>query len=68
MLNRYRVRLIKKYDFDLDGRSEQDVVEQVSYIMTQTKILDMPYVRKSTKIKVKKIHERSNLENDKANY
>lgn len=68
MLNRYRVRLIKKYDFDLVGRSEQDLIEQVSYIMTQTKILDIPYVRKSIKIKVKKIHERSNLENDKANY
>ena len=50
MLNRYRIRLTKKYDFELDGRNEQDIVYQVSYLMNQTKILDMPFVRKITKI------------------
>ena len=29
MLSRYKVRLIKKYDFDLDGKSEKDIKEQV---------------------------------------
>ncbi len=60
MLNRYKVRVIKKYDFELDGKSEKDIQEQVAYIMTQTKILDLPEVRKTTRIKVKKNHERSN--------
>lgn len=60
MLNRYRVRLIKKYDFDLDGTSEQDIREQVSYISEQTQILKLPEVRKNIKIKIKKIHERRN--------
>lgn len=66
MLNRYKIRVIKKYDFELDGKSEKDIKEQVDYIMTQTKILDLPEVRKSTRIKIKKNHERRYLE-DEAN-
>lgn len=66
MLNRYKIRVIKKYDFELDGKSEQDIKEQVDYIMTQTKILDLPEVRKSTRIKIKKNHERRYAE-DEAN-
>ncbi len=58
MLNRYKVRVIKKYDFELDGKSEKDIQEQVAYIMTQTKILDLPDVRKTTRIKIKKIHKK----------
>ncbi len=57
-LNRYKVRLIKKYDFDLDGRSENDIREQVDYIMTQTKILEIPDVRKTIRVKIKKIHKK----------
>lgn len=49
MLSRYKVRLIKKYDFDLDGKSEKDIKEQVDYIMNHTKILEMPYVKKEFK-------------------
>ena len=64
MLNRYKVRVIKKYDFELDGKTEQDIKEQVEYIMTQTKILDLPEVRKSTRIKIKKNHERRYLEDE----
>lgn len=59
-LNRYKVRLIKRYDFELDGTTEQSIREQVDYIMTQTQILDMPYVRKTVRVKVKKTHERGN--------
>lgn len=66
MLNRYKIRVIKKYDFELDGKSERDIKEQVDYIMTQTRILDLPEVRKSTRIKIKKNHERRYLE-DEAN-
>lgn len=67
MLNRYKVRVIKKYDFELDGKTEQDIKEQVEYIMTQTKILDLPEVRKSTRIKIKKNHERRYLEDETNN-
>ena len=51
MLNRYRVRLTKKYDFDLDGTSEQDIREQVIYISDETQILKLPEVRKNIKIR-----------------
>lgn len=64
MLNKYKIRIIKRYDFELDGTSEQNIREQVDYIMTQTKILDMPYVRKSTKMKIKKNRERSCYNNE----
>lgn len=61
MLNRYRIKLIKKYDFDLDGTSEQDIREQVKYISEKTEILKLPEVRKNIKIKIKKIHERRDV-------
>ena len=59
MLKRYKVKLFKKYDFELDGISEEDVLEQVNYIMYKTNILDMPYVNKRIKINVKK--QRNNM-------
>lgn len=58
MLNSYKIRLIKIYDFDLDGTSEKNIREQVAYISEQTKILDLPEVRKTVKIKIKKNHDR----------
>lgn len=62
MLNRYRVRLTKKYDFDLDGTSEQDIREQVIYISDETQILKLPEVRKNIKMRIKKIHERRDVD------
>lgn len=64
MLKRYRIRLIKKYDFDLDGTSEQDIREQVKYISEKTEILKLPEVRKNIKMKIKKIHERRNADEE----
>ena len=49
MLSRYKVRLIKKYDFDLDGKSEKDIKEQVDYIKNHTKIIEKQYVKKEFK-------------------
>ena len=66
MLNRYKVRIIKRWDFELDGKSERDVEQQVSYIMNQTKILELPEVKKRLRFKIKKINER-NYDNEKNN-
>lgn len=60
-MNRYKVRVIKKYDFELDGKNEKNIQEQVEYIMTQTKILYMPYVRKQTRIRIKKSYKGGNI-------
>ena len=65
MLNRYKVKLIKRYDFELDGISEESVKEQVDYIMTQTNLLDMPYVEKRVHLKIKKINEKEKKNNEK---
>lgn len=64
MLNRYRIKLIKKYVFDLDGTSEQNIREQVKYISEKTDILKLPEVRKNIKMKVKKIHERRDIDEE----
>ena len=67
MLKRYRVKLVKKYNFDLDGVSEEDIIEQVNYIMTQTHLLDMPYVDKIVKLKIRKINEGKNNQYEQKN-
>lgn len=53
-MDRYKVKLVKKYVFDLDGNNKSDIREQVDYIMTQSRILEMPYVDKTIKINIKK--------------
>ena len=53
-MDRYKVKLVKKYVFDLDGKNKYDIREQVDYIMTQSRILEMPYVDKTIKSNIKK--------------
>lgn len=54
-MERYKVILTKKYIFDLDGKDKNGVMEQLDYIVNETKLLDMPYVKKDVRIKIKKI-------------
>ena len=49
-MERYKVIVIKKYVFDLDGKDKKGVMEQLDYIINETKLLDMPYVKKDLKI------------------
>lgn len=63
-MNRYKVTIIKKYDFELDGYSESDVRNQVDYILKNTIILDLPYTRKRTIIKIKKVNKGGYYETD----
>ena len=64
MLGRYKIRIIKTWDFELDGKSKEDVEQQMLYIMNQTKILDLPEVKKRLRWKIKKSGERRNIENE----
>ena len=50
-MERYKVIVIKKYVFDLDGKDKKGVMEQLDYIVNETKLLDMPYVKKDLKVK-----------------
>lgn len=59
MLNRYKVKIIKTWDFELDGKDRLDIERQCMYIMNKTKILDLPEVKKKIRFKIKRIKERN---------
>lgn len=63
-MERYKVVVIKKYVFDLDSKDKNGVMEQLDYIVNETKLLDMPYVKKDLKVKIKKLRRRKNKENN----
>lgn len=63
-MERYKVVVIKKYVFDLDGKDKEGVMEQLDYIVNETKLLDMPYVKKDLKVKIKRLRKRKTKEND----
>lgn len=67
MINRYKVRLTIRYDFELDGQTEKDVEQQVLYIMGKTNILGLKEVKKRVKLKIKKLNERNLKDNEKDN-
>lgn len=66
-MKKYKIKLIKKYSFILDGENKKDIENQVNTIMQENNILDLPYVRKSLKIKIKELREDRNTENEKSN-
>ena len=65
-MNRYKIMIIKTWDFELDGKSKEDVEQQMLYIMNKTKILDLPEVKKRLRWKIKQIKERK-LDNEENN-
>jgi hypothetical protein len=52
-MKRYRVKLIRKYKFDLDGISKNSIREQVDYILTRPELLEKDYVIRKNKIIIK---------------
>lgn len=61
-MKRYKIKVIKKYEFDLDGENKKDVRNTVNYILNDTKILDLPYTKKKVEIKLKKLKKRNNYD------
>ena len=59
---RYRIKIIKKYSFDLDGENTEDINNKVDTIMNESHVLDLPYVNKNIRIKIKKIGKRNRNE------
>ena len=43
-------------------------MKQLDYIVNETKLLDMPYVKKDLKVKIKKLRKRKIRENDSCEY
>ena len=61
-MGRYRIKVIKEYSFDLDGENTEDINSKVDTIMNESNILDLPYINKNIKIKIKKIGKRNRNE------
>ena len=62
MLNRYKIRIIKTWEFELDGTDKLDIERQCMYILNKTKILDLKEVKKRLRFKIKKIERKDNNE------
>ena len=61
-MERYRIKIIKKYKFDLSGEYKEDISSQVNTIMNESHILDLPYVTKNIRVKIRKIRKEYNDE------
>ena len=56
------IKIIKKYKFDLSGENKEDINSQVNTIMNESHILDLPYVTKNIRVKIRKIRKEYNNE------
>lgn len=65
-MKKYKIRITKKYTFTLDGEDRNDINNQVSTIMNESNILDLPYVRKNVRVKIKELRSEEGL-NEKNN-
>lgn len=61
-MERYRIKIIKKYKFDLSGENKEDISSQVNTNMNESHILDLPYVTKNIRVKIRKIRKEYNDE------
>lgn len=61
-MKRYRIKIIKKYTFDLSGENKEDINSQVNTVMNESHILDLPYVKKNVRVKIREIRKENNDE------
>ena len=66
MVKRFKIRLIKTWDFELDGQSKEDIEQQIVYIVNKTSILELPEVKKRLRWKIRQINERGLRINEKS--
>ena len=58
MLNRYKIKLIKQYDFTLNEKSKNDMESQVKALANETQILEIPEVKRKVKYKIRQINRK----------
>jgi len=64
-MKRYKIIISKKYVFNLSGEDKDEINKQVNTIMNESNILDLPYVKKYIKVKIKRIRRKNiNEENN----
>lgn len=56
-MKRYKIKISKKYVFNLSGEDREEINKQVNTIMNESNILDLPYVKKYIKVKIKRIRQ-----------
>ena len=54
-MKKYKIKNLKKYTFTLDAENKLDVNNQVNTIMNESNILDLPYVHKDVRVKIKEL-------------
>lgn len=54
-VKKYKVKLVKRYSFTLEGENKEYIKEQVNTILNHSKILDLPYVRKNISVKIREL-------------
>ena len=57
-MNRFEVTITKNYIFTLMGESKDNLKKQLVYVQDNISILEMPSIKKVTKIKIKKLKKR----------
>lgn len=61
-MKRYKITIIKKYVFNLNGDDKENINNKVNTIMNESNILDLPYINKIIKIKIKRIRRKNKNE------
>lgn len=56
-MKKYKVKVVKRYSFTLDGENKEDIQNQVNTIVNHSSILDLPYVRKNESVKIKELRK-----------
>ena len=56
-MKKYKVKLVKRYSFTLEGENKEYIKEQVNTIVNRSKILDLPYVRKNISVKIRELRK-----------
>ena len=59
-MNKYKIKLIKTYDFELIGKNKEDVERKVFEKLKYGNILDSPKTKKRLRLKIKVVKERIN--------
>ena len=61
-MKKYKINVIKRYSFTLDGENKKKINDKVDSILNESQILDLPYVRKDVRIKIRDLRKDKNNE------
>ncbi len=54
-MKKYKIKINKRYSFTLEGEEKAEIKEQVNTIINDSRILDLPYVRKNISVKIREL-------------